>query len=43
MKRQYMKPVTRVIALKQQQHLLAVSGEISGYQKSNSGFTQDEE
>jgi len=42
MKRQYMKPVTRVKVLKQQQHLLVVSGEISGYQESSSGFTQDE-
>ncbi len=42
MKRQYMKPVTRVIVLKQQQLLLTVSGEISGYSKSGSGFSQDE-
>ena len=42
MKRQYMKPVTRVIVLKQQQLLLAMSCEISGYSKSGSGFSQDE-
>ena len=42
MKRQYMKPVTRVIVLKQQQLLLTMSGEISSYSKSGSRFSQDE-
>ena len=37
-KRQYEKPATRVIALQQRHHLLGMSGEISGYQKSSSGF-----
>ena len=41
-KRQYEKPATRVIALQQRHHLLGMSGEISGYQKSSSGFSQDE-
>ena len=41
-KRQYKKPMMRVIALQQRHHLLTVSGEISGYQKSSSGFSQDE-
>ena len=43
MKRQYGKPATRVIALQQRQHLLTVSGEISGYNQSNNGFSQDED
>ena len=41
-KRQYKKPMMRVIALQQRQQLLTVSGEISGYGKSGSGFSQDE-
>ena len=41
-KRQYKKPMMRVIALQQRHHLLTVSGEISGYSKSGSGFSQDE-
>lgn len=43
MKKAYTKPMMRVIALQQRHHLLTVSGEISGYQKSSSGFSQDEE
>ena len=42
MKKAYTKPTARVIALQQRHHLLTVSGEISGYQKSSSGFSQDE-
>lgn len=30
----------RVVVLLQRQHLLTVSGEISGYSKSGSGFSQ---
>ena len=37
----------RAIALRQQQHLLSgssgINGEIPGYRKSSSGFSQDEE
>ena len=43
MKRKYNRPAVRVIALQQQQHLLAVSGEISGYSKSSGGFSQDDD
>ena len=43
MKRKYMSPVVRGIALQQQQHLLAVSGEISGYSKSSNSFSQDDD
>ena len=32
----------RVVALQQRQHLLQVSGEISGYQKSGGGFSQSQ-
>ena len=42
-KRQYEKPMMRVIVLEQRHHLLGVSGEIPGYSKSGSGFSQDEE
>ena len=46
MKRQYMKPAMKVIDLQQRQHLLSGSsgfkGEISGYDKSSSGFSQDD-
>ena len=42
MKRQYEKPAMRVVVLLQRQHLLTVSGEISGYSKSGSGFSQDD-
>lgn len=43
-KRQYERPAMRGVVLQQRQHLLAVSGEISGYQKSGgSGFSQSEE
>ena len=42
-KRQYERPAMRVVALQQRHHLLGMSGEISGYQKSSSGFSQDEE
>lgn len=41
-KRQYDKPTMRVVILQQRHHLLGMSGEISGYQKSSSGFSQDE-
>ena len=41
-KRQYDKPTMRVVTLQQRHHLLGMSGEISGYQKSSSGFSQDE-
>lgn len=43
MKRKYMKPAAEVIVLHSRQHLLAgsgVSGEISGYSSSGSGFSQ---
>lgn len=42
MKKAYTKPTMRVVALQQRHHLLGMSGEISGYQKSSSGFSQDE-
>ena len=42
-KKQYDKPTMRVFTLQQRHHLLVVSGEISGYSKSNGGFSQDEE
>ena len=42
-KRQYERPAMRVVALQLRHHLLGMSGEISGYQKSSSGFSQDEE
>ena len=37
-----MTPAARVVALHARQQLLTVSGEISGYGKSGSGFSQDE-
>ena len=37
-----LQPAMRVVALQQRHHLLGMSGEISGYQKSSSGFSQDE-
>ena len=43
MKGHYERPAVRVVALQQRHHLLTVSGEISGYQKSSGGFSQDEE
>jgi hypothetical protein len=43
MKRTYEKPSMRVVALQQQRHLLDLSGEISGYSQSSSGFSQDDE
>jgi len=46
MKRKYDRPGMRVIALRQQQHLLSgssgINGEISGYSKSSSGFEQED-
>lgn len=42
MKKAYTKPTARVVALHARQQLLTVSGEISGYGKSGSGFSQDE-
>ena len=42
MKKTYMTPAARVVALHARQQLLTVSGEISGYSKSESGFSQDE-
>ena len=42
MKKTYTKPAARVVALHARQQLLTVSGEISGYSKSGSGFSQDE-
>ena len=41
-KRLYERPEIRVITLQQRQHLLMVSGEISGYEKSSGGFSQDD-
>ena len=42
-----MKPAVEVTVLQQQQYLLSgsegLSGEISGYSKSDSGFTQSED
>lgn len=43
MKRHYERPAMRVVALQQRHHLLTVSGEISGYGKSSSGFSQDDD
>ena len=40
-KRHYEKPALRMTALQQQ--LLTMSGEIPGYQKSNNGFSQENE
>ena len=42
MKRTYEKPTTKVIILQEREYLLSLSGEISGYSKSGSGFSQDE-
>lgn len=42
MKKTYMTPTARVFALHARQQLLTMSGEISGYSKSGSGFSQDE-
>ena len=42
MKKAYTKPAARVVALHARQQLLTGSGEISGYSKSGSGFSQDE-
>ena len=42
-KRQYERPAMRVVALQQRHHLLGMSGEIPGYSKSGSGFSQDED
>ena len=46
MKRTYEKPTTKVIILQESEYLLSgsdgLSGEISGYGKSRSGFSQDE-
>ena len=42
MKKAYTKPTARMVALHARQQLLTVSGEISGYSKSGSGFSQDE-
>ena len=43
MKKAYTKPTERVVALHARQQLLTVSGEISGYGKSGSGFSQDDD
>ena len=43
MKKTYTKPTVTVIALHARQQLLTVSGEISGYGKSGSGFSQDDD
>lgn len=43
MKKAYTKPTARVVALPARQQLLTVSGEIPGYSKSGSGFSQDED
>ena len=42
MKRTYKKPKMKVVILQYQQHLLGMSGEISGYKQSSGGFSQDE-
>ena len=42
-RKQYEKPAMRVVVLQQRQHLLQVSGEISGYSTSGGGFSQSEE
>ena len=42
MKKAYTKPAARVVALHARQQLLTMSGEISGYGKSESGFSQNE-
>ena len=42
MKKTYTKPTARVVALHARQQMLTVSGEISGYSKSASGFSQDD-
>jgi len=47
MKRQYQRATTTVVALQHEQHLLSgsngMSGEISGYEQSGGGFSQDDE
>ena len=43
MKKAYMTPAARVVALHARQQLLTMSGEISGYGESGSGFTQDDD
>lgn len=46
MKRTYENPTTKVIILQEREYLLTgsdgLSGEISGYGKAGSGFSQDE-
>ena len=42
MKKTYITPAAMVVALHARQQLLTVSGEIPGYGKSGSGFSQDE-
>ena len=42
MKKTYMTPTARVVALHARQQLLTVSGEISGYSRSSNSFSQDE-
>ena len=42
MKKAYTKPTAMVFALHARQKLLTMSGEISGYRKSGSGFSQEE-
>lgn len=41
MKKAYTKPAARVVALHARQQLLTLSSEISGYGKSESGFSQE--
>lgn len=43
-KKPYERPAVRVVALMQRQHLLTMSGEISGYEKkSGGGFSQSDD
>ena len=43
MKKTYMTPTARVVALHERQQLLTVSGEISGYSPSSNSFSQDDD
>ena len=43
MKKTYMTPAARVVALHARQQLLTVSGEISGYSRSSNSFSQDDD
>lgn len=42
MKKYYQAPSLHMTAVQHQQHLLTMSGEMSGYSRSSGGFSQDE-